>query len=120
VECTKAGLGLRFFAVLAAMGERGLAAYVEGLFRVTREAFEHITAQPDFECAAAPQANILCFRLKADDEKQMALRARILAEGSFYLSTASHGGKRWLRLVFMNPHTGLAEVRRLLARLWAA
>ena len=120
VECTKAGLGLRFFAVLAAMGEKGLAAYVEGLFRVTHEAFEHIAAQPDFECAAAPQSNILCFRLKADDERQMALRARILAEGSFYLSTAEHAGKRWLRLVFMNPDTSLAEVRRLLERLRAA
>jgi len=119
VECTKAGLGLRFFAVLAALGERGLAAYVEGVFRATREAYEHIAVQPEFECAAPPQSNILCFRLKAEDERQMALRARILAEGSFYLSTASHGGKRWLRLVFMNPDTGLAEVKRLLARLRA-
>ena len=120
VECTKAGLGLRFFAVLGALGERGLAAYVEGLYRVTREAFELISSQPDFECAAAPQSNILCFRLQADDERQMALRARILAEGSFYLSTATHAGRRWLRLVFMNPDTGLAQVRRLLARLRAA
>jgi L-2,4-diaminobutyrate decarboxylase len=120
VECTKAGLGLRFFAVLAAMGERGLAAYVERQYRVTREAYELLAGQADFECAAAPQSNILCFRLKADDERQMALRARILAEGSFYLSTATHAGKRWLRLVFMNPDTGLAEVRRLLERLRAA
>jgi L-2,4-diaminobutyrate decarboxylase len=119
VECTKAGLGLRFFAVLAALGEEGLAAYVERQFRVTRQAHELIAAQPDFECAAAPQANILCFRLKAEDERQMTLRARILAEGSFYLSTAEHAGKRWLRLVFMNPDTGLAEVRRLLERLRA-
>ncbi len=29
VECTKAGLGLRFFAVLAALGEKGLAEYVD-------------------------------------------------------------------------------------------
>jgi L-2,4-diaminobutyrate decarboxylase len=120
VECTKAGLGLRFFAVLGALGEQGLAAYVEGLHQVAREAYEHIAAQPDFECAAEPQSNILCFRLKADDERQMALRARLLAEGSFYPSTAMHAGRRWLRLVFMNPDTGLAEVRRLLDRLRAA
>jgi len=119
VECTKAGLGLRFFAVLAALGERGLAAYVEGVFQATREAYEHIAVQPEFECAAPPQSNILCFRLKAEDERQMVLRARILAEGDFYLSTAAHGGKRWLRLVFMNPDTGLAEVKRLLTRLRA-
>jgi L-2,4-diaminobutyrate decarboxylase len=120
VECTKAGLGLRFFAVLGAIGERGLAAYLEGLHRVTREAYELISSQPDFECAAEPQSNILCFRMKGDDERQMALRARILAEGTFYLSTATHAGRRWLRLVFMNPDTGLTEVRRLLARLRGA
>jgi L-2,4-diaminobutyrate decarboxylase len=117
VECTKAGLGLRFFAVLGALGEQGLAAYVEGAHRAAREAYELIRSQPDFECAAEPQSNILCFRMKGDDQRQMALRARILAEGSFYLSTAEHAGRRWLRLVFMNPDTGLAQVRRLLVRL---
>ncbi len=120
VECTKAGLGLRFFAVLAALGEKGLAAYVEGLFEVTRQAYELLAGQAEVECAAPPQSNILCFRLAGDDELQMRLRARVLAEGSFYLSTAVHAGRRWLRLVFMNPDTGLAEVRRLLERLRAA
>jgi L-2,4-diaminobutyrate decarboxylase len=99
---------------------RIVARELQRYYRDSRAARKPVIDQPDFECAAAPQSNILCFRQKGDDERQMALRARILAEGGFYLSTAVHGGRRWLRLVFMNPDTGLAEVRRLLERLRAA
>jgi L-2,4-diaminobutyrate decarboxylase len=119
VECTKAGLGLRFFAVLAALGERGLAGYVDRQFRVTREAHELLQGLPEFEVAAEPQSNILCFRLRGDDELQMRVRARLLAEGSFYLSTTAHAERRWLRLVFMNPDTELQDIRRLVERLRA-
>jgi L-2,4-diaminobutyrate decarboxylase len=117
VECTKAGLGLRFFAVLAALGERGLAEYVDRQCRLAREAYEYLRAQPGFQCAAEPQSNILCFRLEGSDELQMRVRTRLVAEGDFYLSTTSHAGKRWLRLVFMSPATQMGEVRRLAGRI---
>jgi L-2,4-diaminobutyrate decarboxylase len=119
VECTKAGLGLRFFAVLAALGEHGLARYIDRQFRVTQEAYELLRGLPDFEVAAEPESNILCFRLRGDDELQMRVRARLLAEGSFYLSTTTHAGRRWLRLVFMNPDTEARDIRRLAERLRA-
>jgi len=119
VECTKAGLGLRFFAVLAALGERGLQRYVERQFRLAREAFRLLGELPDFELAAEPESNILCFRLRGDDELQLKARARLLAEGSYYISTASHAGRRWLRLVLMNPDTELSDIRGLAERLRA-
>jgi L-2,4-diaminobutyrate decarboxylase len=119
VECTKAGLGLRFFAVLAALGERGLGQYIDRQFRLTREAFSLLKELPDFELAAEPESNILCFRLRGDDELQLKVRAQLLAEGFFYLSTASHAGQRWLRLVLMNPDTELQDIRRLADRLHA-
>jgi L-2,4-diaminobutyrate decarboxylase len=119
VECTKAGLGLRFFAVLAALGERGLERYIDRQFRLAREAFSLFKELPDFELAAEPESNILCFRLRGDDELQLKLRAQLLAEGSFYLSTAAHAGRRWLRLVLMNPDTELQDIRRLAERLRA-
>jgi L-2,4-diaminobutyrate decarboxylase len=119
VECTKAGLGLRFFAVLAALGERGLQRYVERQFRLAREAFRLLGELPDFELAAEPESNILCLRLRGDDELQLKARARLLAEGSYYISTASHAGRRWLRLVLMNPDTELSDIRGLAERLRA-
>ncbi len=48
VECTKAGLGLRFFAVLAALGERGLADYVERQFALAADAYRYISRAARF------------------------------------------------------------------------
>ena len=113
VECTKAGLGLRLFLVLAAIGEQGLAEYVERQFLLAGEAYEYIRGLPDFECAVRPESNILCFRKKGDDPLQLVLRDRLIARGSFYLSTANFQGKRYLRCVFMHPDTSMTHVREL-------
>ncbi len=113
VECTKAGLGLRFFAVLAAMGERGLADYVERQFALAGEAHRYLAGQPEFECAVEPQANILCFRFTGSDELQLAIRNSLIARGSHYLSTAELNGRRYLRFAFMNPATTMKEVTGL-------
>jgi L-2,4-diaminobutyrate decarboxylase len=117
VECTKAGLGLKLFAVLAALGERGLAGYIDHQFAVTMEAYEYIRHLPDFECAVEPQANILCFRTQGDDGEQLRLRDRLIAEGAFYLSTACFNGKRYLRLVLMHPETAVEDIRRLIGQI---
>jgi L-2,4-diaminobutyrate decarboxylase len=114
VECTKAGLGLRFFAVLAALGERGLADYVERQFALAAEAHRFISGQPGFECAVEPQANILCFRVQGTDELQLAVRGGLISRGSHYLSTAEFNGKRYLRIAFMNPATTMREVTKLI------
>jgi L-2,4-diaminobutyrate decarboxylase len=118
VECTKAALGFRFFAVLAALGEDGLARYVERQFSLARDAYEWIAGLPDFECPSAPESNILCFRLRsADDAAQFAARDALIAEGSFHLSTAEVQGRRYLRASFMNPDTSMEDVRKMIARV---
>jgi len=114
VECTKAGLGLRFFAVLGALGEQGLAHYVERQYGLAAEAFRLFRAQDDFECPVEPQSNILCFRVRGTDAAQIAVRDALIAQGRFHLSTVSLGGKRYLRATFMSPATTLADVSRLI------
>jgi L-2,4-diaminobutyrate decarboxylase len=117
VECTKAGLGLRFYAVLAALGERGLAEYVERQFELARDAHTWISGLPDFECPAAPQSNILCFRVRGGDERQFTVRDALIADGSFHLSTAEVRGRRYLRAAFMNPDTDMDDVRKMIERV---
>lgn len=117
VECTKAALGLRLFLVLAAMGEKGLAEYIDRQFEITQQAYELFCGTPGLECPVAPQCNILCFRVAGDDETQLAVRDRLLADGDFHLSTAIVGDRRYLRMVVMNPETKLADIRRLAARV---
>jgi len=114
VECTKAGLGLRFFAVLGALGEQGLGHYIERQYGLAAEAFRLIRAQEDFDCPVEPQSNILCFRVRGTDAAQIAIRDALIAQGRFHLSTVFFGGRRYLRATFMSPATTLADVSRLI------
>lgn len=116
VECTKASLGLRMFTVLAAMGEKGLAAYVDALFEVTLEAYRLFSSLPGVVCPVEPQSNILCFRVPGDDVTQLRVRDRLLADGDFHISTAIVGGLRHLRIVVTSPATTLADLERLASR----
>lgn len=117
VECTKPVLGLKFFMVLAAMGERGMAQYIERQFDLTAEVYDYLQSQPDFECPVAPQSNILCFRVKGACDSQLALRDRLLAQGDYYVSTASLNGQRYLRLTLTNPATSLDQIKGLVSEI---
>jgi len=117
VECTKAGLGLRLFLVLAALGEQGMAAYIDRQFQLTLDAYEYVSQQPDFRCAVKPQSNILCFRIEDDDDLQLALRDQLIADGTFYLTSASIRGERYLRAVFMNPDTTFDDIKKLIQEI---
>lgn len=119
VECTKSGLGLRFFMTLGALGEQGLADYVERQYDLAAEAHDYLQGQDFIETALAPEANILCYRVPGADHLQLELRKRILAAGDFYLTSTMFQGRRWLRLVFMNPDTSLDDLRRLIEQVRA-
>jgi L-2,4-diaminobutyrate decarboxylase len=60
-----------------------------------------------------PETNILCFRIGEDDDIQLKIRVKLLQAGNFYISTTLYKGKRWLRLVFLNPSTTLKDIKRL-------
>ena len=117
VECTKSGLGLKWFFVLAALGEQGLEKHVDDQFKLARQAYDYIESQPELECAAAPQSNILCFRLAGSDQLQLDLRDKLIARGEFYLSTAAFSGQRYLRMVFNHPHTSLDDIKQLIQKI---
>jgi len=117
IECTKPVLGLKFFMVLAAMGEAGMAEYIERQFDLTAETYAYLQSLPDFECPVAPQSNILCFRVKGARDGQLALRDRLLARGDYYVSTASLNGQRYLRLTLTNPATSLDEIKGLVGEI---
>ena len=117
VECTKSGLGLRFYWVLAALGEEGLARYVERQYRLAARAYDDLQGLGWVETPVAPESNILCFRVQGSDARQLDLRKRILAEGDFYITSTQFQDRRYLRLVFMNPDTTLDDVKRLMEQI---
>ncbi len=117
IECTKAGLGLKLFMVLAALGERGISDYIESRVRLTREAHGYINGQSGFECPVIPQSNILCFRVHGSDELQIKIRDQLIQEGNFYLSTTLFNNVRYLRIVIMSPETTLEEIKKLIREI---
>jgi len=117
VECTKAGLGLRLFLVLAAEGEAAMARAIENQVALARAAAARIRRQPGFEVAVEPETNIVCFRAPGSDEDQLELRRRLLETGRHYLTTTGFRGRRWLRITLMNPATTLEDVESLLVEL---
>jgi len=117
VECTKSVLGLKFFMVLAAMGEAGLAEYIERQFALTAEAYDYLQSLADFECPVEPQCNILCFRVKVAGDIHLALRDRLLARGNYFVSTAALNGERYLRLTLTNPATSLDDIKGLVREI---
>lgn len=117
LECTKSALGLKLFLVLAALGERGLRAHVEGAYRRTAAFHRQIVERPGFECPTAPDANILLFRYGTENGLQERIRQALVAEGRFYLSSTMLGSRRYLRMVVMNDATNEAHIAALLARI---
>ncbi|MGD9148249.1 MAG: pyridoxal-dependent decarboxylase [Anaerolineae bacterium] len=117
IECTKPVLGLKFFMVLAALGEAGMAGYIEGLFDLTAQVYDYLQSLPDFECPVVPQSNILCFRVRGVGDGHLALRDRLLARGNYYVSSTLLNGQRTLRLTLTNPATSLEEIRGLVAEI---
>jgi L-2,4-diaminobutyrate decarboxylase len=117
VECTKAGLGLKWFFVLAALGQQGLAKHVDDQYERARQAYDYIEALPEFTCAVRPQSNILCFRVDDSDALQLEIRNQLIAQGDFYLSTTEFGGRRYLRMVFNHPDTRPEDIKLLIRKI---
>ena len=116
-ECTKSPLGLKLLLVLAMVGEEGLASNLGALWQSTRRIHDQIAGRPRFEVLCEPESNILCFRHFGDDNLQARIRQELMREGTFLLSQADMGGRRWLRLTIMNPPTNEATINRLLDRI---
>ena len=116
-ECTKSPLGLKFFLVLAMVGEEGLAANIGALCRSTRKIHDQIAARPGFDVLCKPESNILCFRHEGDDLTQTRVRQQLLRDGDFLVTQADVAGRRWLRLTVMNPLTEETTIGRLLDRI---
>ena len=117
IECTKSGLGLKFYMTLAAIGEKQIENYIDNAYDLTQRAFEYINAQPDFEVPCRPESNILCFRFNAPDDVQILLRDHLIEEGSFYISSTELNAKRYLRIVIINPESKLNDIKDLITSI---
>jgi L-2,4-diaminobutyrate decarboxylase len=121
VECTKNAMSLKLYATLRTAGPALLAAHVERAYDLARWFAALLEEAGDFELAAPPESNIVCFRhapagIAASqlDALQAHIRRRIIESGAFYLVQARLRGRLYLRTTLMNPLTEEDDLRQLL------
>jgi L-2,4-diaminobutyrate decarboxylase len=118
LECTKRMMALEVWACLRVHGEALFGEIVDRQHALARELAGLVEAAPDFELALAPESNIVCYRhlpapsetLPDLDAHNRALRARLVADGRFYVVGVQLPRGYFLRSTLMNP---LIETRDL-------
>ena len=96
-------------------------------FDLAREFAALLKAQPDFEMAAEPASNILCFRHVPPrlrnagneperlDEHQLDVRQKVVASGRYFLVQTVLRNKVYLRTTLMNPRTKIEDLKGLIS-----
>ena len=112
-------MGLRLYLCLSVYGTQFFGNYVTRMYDLTREFAQVIVQSDDFQLAAKPQSNIICFRyIKANvenlDEYQKAIRKKILEQERFYIVQAQLKDGDYLRCTIINPLTTMEDLMQLL------
>jgi aromatic-L-amino-acid decarboxylase len=113
---------LKLWFVIRHYGVEGLQAHVRRHVELAREFARWVEGSADFELAAPPALNLVCFAHKAGDAATEALLARLNASGKVFLSHTRLGGRYAIRMCIGQTHTEARHVRAawdLIARLGA-
>lgn len=123
-ECTKLMMSIKFYALIRTYGIQALEDFVNTLYDLGKTFAKMIQANPHFELAVEPMANIICFRLLKkgySNEKLNQLNAHIRREivekGEFYIVQTKLKDKLYLRTTLMNPFTTEVELEKLLEQV---
>ncbi len=120
-ECTKLSLSLRIYSILRTHGLELFDEYVTKVIDTTHLMAELIKVDPDFELAAQPESNIICFRHRPADlaldqlnTHNEQIRSSIRDKGEYYIVKTSLQGQTFLRCTFTNPFTEKEHLKGLL------
>lgn len=121
LECTKRMMIFPLYAALYCWGTRFFGEYVTKAFDLGRRFGEMVEAEKDFELPVKPDCNIVCFRWRPEgvsgkqlDDLQIAIRQRLIADGSFYLVKTALRERFYLRVTIINPATTENDLAELL------
>jgi L-2,4-diaminobutyrate decarboxylase len=122
LECTKLMMSVRFYAIIQAYGTEIFDEYVTRQYDLAREFAEMIKNQPDFELAAQPMSNIVCFRCAPQNvadlnELNGRIRRKSLENGDYYIVQTELNANIYLRVTLMNPFTETSHLKSLLEEI---
>jgi L-2,4-diaminobutyrate decarboxylase len=122
LECTKRMMSIQLYAALELLGPEFFGAVVDRTWALGQELASRIREAPDLELAVEPEANIVCFRHRPDDVRdldahQLRLRDSVDRRGRVFVASTELDGAQWLRTTLINPLTEARDLDRLLAEL---
>ncbi|MFG1681598.1 pyridoxal phosphate-dependent decarboxylase family protein [Nonomuraea sp. NPDC049269] len=110
---------LKLWFVLRCYGAEGLRAHLRRGVALAQEFAGWVRADPRFEIVAPHPFGLVCFRLRADDDRNAELLARINSTGEIYLSSSQVRGRYVLRMAAGGPATDRAHMAGLWKRIQA-
>ncbi|QNP75994.1 aminotransferase class V-fold PLP-dependent enzyme [Streptomyces roseirectus] len=104
---------LKVAVTLKTLGRTGLGALVDQVCALAQEFADRVAARPGLELYARPVVSTVLFR--PVDADVAVVRRALLEQGRAVLGRARTGdGRLWLKATLLNPHTGPADLDRLL------
>ena len=103
---------LKLWFVIRHYGVEGLQFHIRRHVRCAQIFLQKLSQDLDFEVAAPPQLNLVCFRLKGSDELNQKLMDGLNKSGELYLSHTKLNGKLVLRLCVGQTMTEERHVER--------
>lgn len=121
-ECTKLMMSIRFFSIIQAYGRDIFDEYVTRQYDLAREFARMIRADKEFELAAEPMSNIVCFRYEPGNivdinRLNSQIRKKSLENGDYYFVQTELQGEVYLRVTLMNPFTEKVHLASLLEEI---
>ncbi len=108
---------LKLWAVLRCFGRSGLQAHIRGGIGLAAAFEEWVREDPDWELCAPRSFSVVCFRLRAGNERNRALLERVNASGEIFISHAVLRDRYVLRMAIGQQHSTEADVRQAWAVL---
>jgi aromatic-L-amino-acid decarboxylase len=103
---------LKLWFVIRHYGVEGLQHHIRQHVALAQEFASWVAEASDFELAAPPPLNLVCFRHTGGDDFNRRLLERINANGQIYLTHTTLDGKYTLRLCVGQTHTRERHVRQ--------
>ena len=123
-ECTKTMMCMHWYILFKFYGEEVFDEFVTRQYNLAKDFETLLNEDSNFEIAASPMSNILCFRYVNKSKKQVELnllnariRKNLLEDGEFYLVQTKLRGIYYLRVSLMNPFTTKVHLEELLVKI---
>ena len=102
--------GLKLWFILRYFGHEGIMEFLRRHNQLAREFAGWVDADERFERVAPVPFSVVCFRLKASDEKNKALLEKVNESRTTYLSHTALNDQFVIRIAIGNIATGLQDV----------